>query len=178
MQTKDELGKLYPIILNDYDSNWPSIFEKEKSLLKKIFPQTLRIEHVGSTAIVGLVAKPTIDILIEKPKDMNDDEIIKTMEINGYIHMEEQTQHLMFVKGYTPSGLEKESFHIHMGPLTQDWVWDRVYFRDYLNNNREEAQRYEKLKIDLAKKFKNDREAYTEGKDKYIKEITAKAKSQ
>jgi len=52
----------------------------------------------------------------------------------------------VFVNGYSPSGLEKESFHIHMGTLSQNWVWDRVYFRDYLNKNSEEAKNYEKLK--------------------------------
>lgn len=174
---KDELGKIYPIILTGYDSNWSVLYEKEKYILKNIFTRSLAIEHIGSTAITGIMAKPTIDIVIEKPDNMTDEEIINTMNKNGYIHMEEQTRHLMFVKGYSPSGLEKESFHIHMGPLNQSQVWDRVYFRDFLNKYPREVQEYEKLKKDLALKYKNDREAYTEGKVEYIKKITEKAKN-
>ncbi len=70
---------------------------------------------------------------------MNDDKIIELMQENGYIHMLEQTRHLMFVKGYSSHGLEKKSFHIHIGPLQQNWLWDRIYFRDYLRLHQDEA---------------------------------------
>jgi len=173
---KYELGKIYPIVLTNYDNNWPMLYKKEKIILKGIFGESIKIEHIGSTAILGLMAKPTIDILIEKPEKMSDNQIINKMKENGYIHMKEQNKHLMFVKGYSHSELEKESYHIHMGPLNQGWLWDRVYFRDFLNKNKEEARKYEKLKKDLALKYKNDREAYTEGKAKYINKITEKAK--
>jgi GrpB-like predicted nucleotidyltransferase (UPF0157 family) len=175
---KDELGELYPVFLTDYNSDWPVQFEKEKNILKRIFGLSVTIEHIGSTAITGLSAKPTIDILIEKPQNMSDVQIIKVMTENGYIHMKEQKRHLMFVKGYSPLGLEKESYHIHMGPINQNWLWDRIYFRDYLNLNRDEARKYEKLKKKLAVKYRNDREAYTEGKAEYIKKITKKAKNE
>lgn len=114
---KEELGKLYPVVLSDYDAHWPILFEKEKAILGSIFGPGLRIEHIGSTAIAGISAKPTIDILMEKPAAMNDEKIVEKMVEKGYIHMVEQTRHLMFIKGYTPSGLEEESYHIHMGPL-------------------------------------------------------------
>lgn len=172
-----ELGKLYPISLSPYDPQWPVLFEKEKDRLHKIFNRSLKIEHIGSTAIVGLLSKPTIDILVEKPNGMSDDHIIRKMTDNGYIHMTEQVRHLMFVKGYSPSGLEKESCHIHMGPLDHHWLWDRGYFRDFLIENPQEARIYENLKKDLALKYKNDREAYTDGKENYIKRITEKAKN-
>jgi len=135
--TEDELGRLYPISLIQYDTNWPVLFKKEKKILKSIFGLALKIEHIGSTAVRGLMAKPTIDIL-----------------------------------------LEKESYHIHRGPHEQNWLWDRVYFRDYLNKNPAEAQRYEKMKKDLAHKYKNDREAYTDGKAEYINRITEEAKKE
>lgn len=175
---KDELGRLYPVYLSDYDTNWPVLFSKEKGILKSIFSADLKIEHIGSTAVEGLSAKPTIDILIEKPHGMDDEEIINKMAGNGYIHMKEQDSHLMFVKGYSPAGLEKESYHIHMGPLDQDWLWDRIYFRNYLIHNNSEAQIYEKLKNEYALNYRYDREAYTDAKAEYIKMITEKAKSE
>jgi len=174
--TTDELGRLYPVSLTNYDCRWPVLFEKEKNILMGIFGQSLKIEHIGSTAVTGSMAKPTIDILLEKPGNMSDEQIIRKMTENGYIHMKEQTRHLMFVRGYSPSGLEKESYHIHIGPLHQDWLWDRVYFRDYLNKNPKEARTYEKIKVNLARKYKNDREAYTDGKAKYINKITERTK--
>ena len=74
---------------------------------------------------------------MERPDAITVTDIIDTFTKNGYIYMKDQTCHLMFVKGYTPSGLEDISFHIHMGPLTQNWLWDRIFFRDYLKHNRE-----------------------------------------
>lgn len=90
--------------------------------------------------------------------------------------MKEQTRHLMFVKGYGRNGLERESYHIHIGPLDQEWLWDRVFFRDLLRSDRKEAQRYEDLKTKLASKYRNDREAYTEAKSEHIERATKNAK--
>jgi GrpB-like predicted nucleotidyltransferase (UPF0157 family) len=169
------LSILYPIFLTEYDNNWQTLFEEEKAILHKIFDSTLKIEHIGSTAIPGILAKPTIDILLEKPRYLNDEEIIKVMIANGYIYMQEQTRHLMFVKGYSAHGLEKKSYHIHIGLLNQKWLWDRMYFRDYLRLHPEELKKYEQLKKELSKQFRYDREAYTDGKTDYIKRITTKA---
>ena len=175
-----ELGILYPIKIVEYDDRWPHLFEKEKGILFNILGSeiALRIEHIGSTAIPGLSAKPTVDILIEIPKNIEKDQIKKIMTRNKYIFMEEQSKHIMFVKGYSPTGLEKESYHIHMGPADQAWLWDRIYFRDYLRKNRSEAMQYESHKNELASRYKHDREAYTEKKADYIKRITELAKQE
>lgn len=178
--TKEELGLLYPVTIVSYNPEWPNYYRKEISCILGILGShiALHFEHIGSTAVPGLAAKPTIDILVQIPLDFDHAVIISKMTNKNYIHMTEQTRHLMFVKGYAPTGLEKISFHIHMGPRTQPWLWDRIYFRDYLVNNHAEALRYESLKYDLASKYKNDREAYTEMKAEYIQGITELAKKQ
>jgi len=176
---KEELGKLYPIIIVPYDLNWTSIFKNEKDIIVKILgPEiALRVEHIGSTAVPNLSAKPTIDILVEIPEETSiKDLIINNMTRNNYIHMKEQENHLMFVKGYSPTGLEEISFHIHMGTKEQDFLWERMYFRDYLRKNLSVANEYERLKIKLAQTYKQDREAYTESKTDFIKKITNLAK--
>ena len=176
--SKKELGQLYPINIYDYDDNWPNLFKKEKTYLQKILGSKIAIsfEHIGSTAVPGFPAKPTIDILVEiSPKD--EKTIKEILKNHGYVYMTEQDKHLMFVKGYTPQGLAKESFHIHMGPRDLDWLWDRIYFRDYLCDNPETAKEYKELKYKLSEKFKNDREAYTQGKADFIIKITDIAKS-
>ncbi|WP_319415214.1 GrpB family protein [Marispirochaeta aestuarii] len=175
--TQDELGLLYPVVLKPYNPLWKNCFLEEKAFLQTLFSGNLRIEHIGSTAVEGLSAKPTIDILMERPDAITVTDIIDTFTKNGYIYMKDQTCHLMFVKGYTPSGLEDISFHIHMGPLTQNWLWDRIFFRDYLKHNRECRAEYQELKELMAKKYRNDREAYTDSKADFISRITSRAKS-
>lgn len=176
---REELGRLYPITIDRHNPNWPSMFEREKQNIISILGSNiaLRVEHIGSTAVPGLSAKPTVDILIEIPPDSGITErIMDLMNRREYIHMKEQRNHLMFVKGYSPAGLEKESYHIHMGTQDQDFLWDRLYFRDYLKQNPSAAKEYEKLKLTLAEAFKNDREAYTKSKTDFINRITGLAK--
>ncbi|MDQ0896179.1 MULTISPECIES: GrpB family protein [unclassified Paenibacillus] len=176
---KDELGKLYPITVVPYDGNWTLLFKNEKQFLTNLLGSeiALRIEHIGSTAVPNLSAKPTIDILVEIPNESGICELIMSkMNENNYIHMKEQKNHLMFIKGYSPTGLEKESFHIHMGSKDLDFLWDRVYFRDYLRENPTVAKQYEELKHKLAETYKYDREAYTDNKTEFIRQITRLAK--
>ena len=176
--TKEELGQLYPISLSEYTKKWKQLYKRESQNLQKILGSNiaLGIEHIGSTAIPGMVAKPTVDILVDIPEGIGADQIIEKLANNGYVHMKEVTDHIVFVKGYTPTGLAEESYHIHMGPKSQQSLWDRVYFRDYLIMNPNEQKEYITLKLILQEKYKHDREAYTHGKGDYIKKITRKAK--
>lgn len=177
--SKDELGKLFPIIIVDYDPAWKKYFEQEKayiySLLKDL--KINRIEHFGSTAIPGLAAKPTIDLLVEIPES-NDirQTIINIMTAHNYNHMKDHPTHLMFVKGYKKNGYDKICYHIHMGTRTEEQLWDRLYFKDYLIANPSITKQYQELKIKLSQQFKYDREAYTAGKNKFIEKITSLAK--
>lgn len=178
---KKKLGELYPIFLVTHKDQWVEYYANEKEHLRKVLNagDNYRMEHIGSTAVPGIKSKPTIDILVETPKIFgNSEEVITLMIANGYIHMKEQNRHLMFIKGYGPDGLEPISYHIHMGPLDQDWLWDRIYFCRYLREYSEVAEEYERLKESLAREFEFDREAYTEGKGPFIKRITDKAKMQ
>ena len=85
--TKEELGKLYPIEIKRYNSEWKKYFEEEKDSLQKFFLEDLQIEHIGSTSIIGTFAKPTIDILMQQPTGYTDVEIIRKFENNNYIHI-------------------------------------------------------------------------------------------
>ena len=80
---------------------------------------------------------------------------------------------MMFVKGYKTSGLKGQSFHIH---VRFKGDWDELYFRDYLRKNEGVKKEYEKLKLDLATKFKNDRDAYTSAKTDFIENINKLAR--
>jgi GrpB-like predicted nucleotidyltransferase (UPF0157 family) len=172
-----ELGRLYPITIHPYNPHWPQWFAEEATQLSHLLgPRFSPIEHIGSTAVPGLAAKPTIDILVALPPDVDTSAVKSILTHLDYIYMQEQTRHLMFVKGYTPNGLAEKSFHIHMGAVTQEWLWDRLHFRDYLRGHPQEAARYQALKVRLAEEFHYNRERYTQAKAEYIQAITQRAK--
>jgi GrpB-like predicted nucleotidyltransferase (UPF0157 family) len=181
--SKEELGKLFPIKIIPYNTKWPTYFHKEKVLLLKTLGNSiaLRIEHFGSTAIPGLAAKPTIDILIEIPtlnKKLKE-QIVSLMKIIEYDFIwrtDNKVPYMMFVKGYTFEGIKEQSFHIHMGDHNHTF-WDRLYFRDFLKQNHKKLKEYENLKLELAIKYKFDRDGYTIAKGDFITEITNHAKS-
>ncbi len=178
----EELGKLFPVVITESNSEWKKWFEIEKSELEKILGKeiALRIEHFGSTAIPDLKSKPTIDILVEIPEtEITKSKIIQKMKSEGYRFIPRNDclpPYIMFVKGYTDEGIKVKSYHIHMAPKNHRGLWDRLYFRDYLISNPETKKEYEKLKIKLAARYKHDREAYTEEKTEFVKRITERAK--
>lgn len=176
--TTEELGELFPIIIRDFDKNWENYFNAEKELILELFEESEieNIKHIGSTAVPDLKAKPTIDILIEISEKLEPEKIIEKLELNGYqyIHrLENPPPHMMFVKGYSLKGFKGNSFHIH---VRYKGDWDELYFRDYLRKNRKTAKEYEALKLELAIKFRNDRDAYTNAKTDFIEKINKLAR--
>ena len=182
--TTEELGQLFPIEIVPYDKKWSELFSEEKKLIQRTLGEmvALRIEHFGSTAIEGLASKPTIDILIEIPPltDELKEIIIRIMkEINYHFiwRTDENVPYMNFVKGYTLKGFMGNVFHIHMADKLHS-LWDRIYFRDYLRNNTTVAKEYENIKIELANKYKFNRDDYTNAKSDFVKRITEKAKNE
>ncbi len=91
----------------------------------------------------------------------------------GYTLMNTFPQWLVFNKGYTPEGYADKVFHLHMR-LQGDH--NELYFRDYLNDHPETALEYESLKSELARKYRHDRDTYTEKKTNFCKGVTVIAK--
>ena len=168
-----ELGKLFPIILTDYDPNWPKIYLSEESEIREaVRPENIhRMEHIGSTAVPGLKAKPTIDILLEVKEWIDLDWLIAAMSGISY-HLTPKPENpppgMTFVKGYTPSGFQGQAFHVH---VRFPGNWDEVHFRDYLINHPETAREYAELKMGLSVQFRNNREAYTNSKTEFVERV-------
>jgi GrpB-like predicted nucleotidyltransferase (UPF0157 family) len=139
--------------------------------------QIVSIEHVGSTAIPGLTAKPTIDILIEIQENSDSDLIKRDLRKIGYNFIPKPGNpppHMMFAKGYTKTGISGQTFHIH---IRYPGDWDELVFRDYLRSSLETAIEYAGLKRMLASIYQNDREKYTDNKSDFIKRIIQLARS-
>ena len=176
----EELGRLFPIILSEPDSKWGEDYSVEKINIEKALGENniVRIEHIGSTAIPGIIAKPTIDILLEIIDTVENNYIISNLEKMAYQFIPKPGNpppHMMFVKGYSQSGFSGQAFHVH---IRYKGDWDEVHFRDYLIHHPEIAHEYAKIKIELAKKYRNNREAYTEAKTEFVKRINLLAKSE
>lgn len=177
--TPHELGQLFPIIIVEYNPDWPRLASIEsQKIIQTVGKEFIsRIEHIGSTAVPGLCAKPTIDFLLEIMEITNCDLQVKELLKIGYQLIpkpENPPPHMMFVKGYSKSGITGQTYHIH---VRYPGDWDEIVFRDYLRKNKKAIDDYEKLKRRLAKEFKNDREKYTEEKTIFIKTNTLSARN-
>lgn len=124
----------------------------------------------------GLIAKPTIDILLEITLGTTPETLKSQLEAGGYIFSpqpDKPTPHMMFMKGYTPNGFADKVYHIH---IRYSGNWDELYFRDYLIEHPDIAKEYGILKMSLLKQYRYNRDGYTEAKGDFIRKITTIAK--
>ncbi|HBN83736.1 MAG TPA: hypothetical protein DDZ89_07805 [Clostridiales bacterium] len=171
---------IYPIILSEYNPEWPEWYAEEKANLERLLGESMvRIQHIGSTAVPGLTAKPTVDILLEAAKNFDIEDLIALMPEGEYICLRREGNSLsehdrvMFLKGYTDTGFADKVYHIH---VRNPGDWDELHFRDYLIDHPEAAAEYADLKRRLFKDYEHDRDGYTAAKGEFIKEVTKKAK--
>ena len=172
--TQEELWKLFPIILKEHNTVYKNWYEEEKeAIIKNIGEKGLiRINHIGSSAVEGLLAKPTVDILLEIDKKCDIFKLIDPIKEMGWLLMQEQYDpepHLAFNKGYTAVGFAEKVYHLHVRYFGD---WGELYFRDYLREHRLVAIEYAELKQRLKKQYEYNRDAYTEAKTEFVTKYT------
>jgi GrpB-like predicted nucleotidyltransferase (UPF0157 family) len=154
-----------------YAEEWPSLFEKEKAiLLQAIGSLVARIEHVGSTAIPGMPAKPVIDILVESEVYPPSELIIWSLAGTGYVHKGDggpPGSHF-FKKG------APRSHHLHFTAVDGEVARQLIRFRDMLRADSALASEYAQLKQELARRFKDDRDAYALSKAGFVNRALGK----
>lgn len=152
---------------------WLEMFNREKLILKDIFGElAIEIEHIGSTSINGLLAKPIVDIAIAV-NDLNDVEIIKDkLELIYKLKSDVNLEEILLIK----EDSQNTYFLIHIMRIDSQRYKDAIDFRDYIRENNEALKQYETLKIELAKQYPNDRATYTKSKNNFIKEVLRKIK--
>lgn len=172
--TLEELWELFPIILSEHKSCWKDWYEEEKQeIIDLLHDKDVRVNHIGSTAVNNIWAKPIVDILIEIPKIISMVEIKEKLVNSGYICMSEEENRKSLNKGYTDKGFAEKVFHLHLRYYGDN---DELYFRDYMNDNPILAKEYEKLKLSLWKKYEHNRNAYTNAKSAFIEKYIRCAK--
>ena len=163
--------------LCDYNLNWKEEYLKEEKLLKEVLKDyILDIQHVGSTSIEGLKAKPIIDILIVI-KSLDDIEKIENiLKKYDYENRGQQgvSDRFFFAKGKE----DARTHYIHFTESKSNTYYDLVYFKKYLIEHPEYIKKYCNLKQELATLYANERPKYTASKNDFIKNVIKLAKEE
>jgi GrpB-like predicted nucleotidyltransferase (UPF0157 family) len=162
-----------PIIIEDYDQRWPERFELLRSRLALALESVAAaIEHVGSTAVPGLAAKPIIDVdvLLRSAADLP--QAIERLATLGYQHRGD-----LGVPGREAfrSPLNDLPHHLYVHPPESREYIRHIRFRNHMRANRADTRAYEHLKRAQAEKFRHDREAYNQAKTEFVEAILRRA---
>lgn len=172
-----ELWQLFPIILKDHNPAYRAWYlAKEEEIRNNLTGiPIIRINHIGSSAVPGLISKPTIDILLEVDRSCNLTELKDQLLQAGWILMLSEDQpelRLEFNQGYTQNGFAERVFHLHVRYYAD---WDELYFRDYLLAHPAIAEEYAQLKLGLWKQYEHNRDGYTQAKSQFVQKYSALA---
>jgi GrpB-like predicted nucleotidyltransferase (UPF0157 family)/predicted acetyltransferase len=168
-----------PIEIAPYDPSWPGMFAKEAArIAEALGEQLLGIEHIGSTAVEGLAAKPVIDIQVGVRSLGATPAIVRALSRLGYVYVPEFEAELPNRRYFRKSTGGRRSHQVHLVERTDTQWWDRhVAFRDWLRTHPADAAAYSALKIELAERHRDDRRAYTDAKADFISLIVGRARS-
>jgi GrpB-like predicted nucleotidyltransferase (UPF0157 family) len=163
-----------PVHIVPYDARWPSLFDEERKVLLEAIELWLAgpIEHIGSTAIPGLAAKPVVDIMAGVESLDASRNAIARLEHRGYCYYPYRPDVEHWLCKPSPAF---RTHHLHLVPF-QSGLWiEQIAFRDYLRARPDVALEYAELKSRLAEQHRFDREAYTEAKGPFVQRILREA---
>lgn len=161
--------------LEEHQTAWEDSARDVAQLIRDALgDEAVDVQHVGSTAVPGILAKPIVDLAVA----VEDYDAVlarrEALEARGImLRLDERPEQLLFAMG--DFGADTRTHHIHVVKAdSREWR-DYLAFRDYLRTNDEAAARYEALKVILAKRYADDRAAYTEGKATLVSELLVEA---
>lgn len=168
-----------PIVIAEYDPAWPERFERERERLFTVFdPATTRIEHVGSTSVPGLAAKPILDIMVGAPGLEDVIERIPAVVALGYQYVAEHEASLPERRFFALPPDRPRAHHVHAVAIGSAFFERHLLFRDLLRRRRDVSVAYERLKRRLAVEYGDDREGYTEAKGGFVEAAIARARAE
>ena len=164
------------VSLIDYCSDWQNLYAREeKQLLNKLGKIAKKIEHIGSTSIPGIKAKPIIDIMLTVYDKQLFFSVLKPLYDIAYRFLGNSGRRgrLFFVKGHK----NITDFHLHLLEENSHYRSNYLFFRDYLRSHFDIAKEYERLKIRLSKEYPYNRNKYSQYKSTFVKKILRKNKN-
>jgi GrpB-like predicted nucleotidyltransferase (UPF0157 family) len=158
----------------DYDPQWPVRFERCRRLIRSALGGVaVRVEHVGSTSVVGLAAKPIVDVQVTVERLDDEDDYVPALEAVGLQLRSRDDWHRFF----RPFPGRPRDVHVHVCAVGSDWEREHLLFRDYLRAHSEARQRYARAKREAAEIWADDGIAFTDAKTDVILSILADAES-
>ncbi len=158
-----------PVIIEDYNPRWPQLFEMLRSRIASVLDElAISIEHVGSTAVPGLAAKPIIDIDVLLRSSTDLPVVIRILADLGYEHRGD-----LGVSGREAFRAKSDAVqhHLYVCPPGSREYERHIAFRNYLRTHAADANAYALLKRELASRFCNDREGYNQAKSAFVERI-------
>jgi GrpB-like predicted nucleotidyltransferase (UPF0157 family) len=167
-----------PVIIVDYDPHWAELYEEERCLISgAIGPWLAGIEHIGSTSVPGLAAKPIIDIMVGVRTLDDARYCIEPLAALDYVYKPE-LEAGMPERRYFNKGPQGNHRHLHVVEMDGDFWQKHLAFRDYLRTHPQTAAAYAALKRDLAARYVADRDGYTDAKTEFIQSVVRVARGE
>lgn len=170
------------VVVVPYDLRWPDLYEDAREkLAEELGEAAVAIEHIGSTAVPGLAGKPIIDIMVGVRSLEDDGPLIDALVGLGYEYVAETNPPMPFRRFFRryeadlAPGVARAGYHVHMVERTHEFWPTHLAFRDHLRAHPDDAAAYERLKRELAERFRSERERYTDAKGDFIAAVLAKA---
>lgn len=159
-----------PVEIVEYSPQWPQMFALERELLAESLAQWLvgAPEHIGSTAVPGLAAKPVVDIMAPVACLIGSVAVVAAAERVGYMHFPYKPEAMHWFCKPSP---EHRKYHLHLVPAGSRLWQERIAFRDALRGSAALRTQYRALKLRLAAENRHDREAYTEAKGFFVSRV-------
>ncbi len=164
-----------PVVIVPYDPDWPHIYEGEKRLIESRVGGIVRsIEHIGSTSVPGLWAKPIVDIIAGVDGVDDAEKCKELLREDGYDDVSPGIgDDWYYCLGKGP---HSPGFHLHLVREGSLHHRKHLLFRDWLRTHPADADAYKELKLTLSEKYRNDRVAYTDSKTVFIDGVVERAK--
>jgi GrpB-like predicted nucleotidyltransferase (UPF0157 family) len=159
-----------PVCIVPYDATWPEKFEAERALLARVLGDLVRgpIEHVGSTAVPDLAAKPIVDIMAGVKSLAASEPAKQRLAAHGYQYAPYEAELMHWFCKPSPA---YRTHHLHLVPYGSELYRQRLEFRDRLRADPRLAAEYAALKRELARQNEWDREAYTNAKWPFVRRV-------
>ena len=161
-----------PITLAEYDPQWPALYDREAARIRAVLGDTaVRVEHVGSTSVPGLAAKPIIDILLAVPDSADEQTYVPALQATGYvlrIREPDWFEHRLF-KG------PDTNINLHVFTVGAAEIDQMLMFRDWLRADEADRDAYLQVKRDLARRTWRHVQHYADSKSAIVQQIMARA---
>lgn len=170
------LDSMSDVIVSPYSEEWPALFCQVRQELLAVFaPVNVSVEHIGSTSVPGLAAKPVIDALLGADSLSDIESRIEPLSRLGYAYVSKYEQELLMRRYFVKQPATSFRIHLHAVELGSRFWQDQMTFRNLLRTDPELRSSYQSLKLQLAREHLHDKSAYTAAKGPFIQAALAAA---